>query len=162
MYLFIVSSHVILLKQSSRNTACSTHQAVGTNSLLYCHYTREQQGISSIMVQFSSVPQSCPTLCNPMDCSRPGLPVHHQLLEPTQTHVHWVGDAIQPCHPLLLSSSNFPSIRIFSNESALRIRWPNYWSFGFSISTSNEYSGLISFRIDQYSTCWNFTGWWIK
>ena len=92
MYLFIVSSHVILLKQSSRNTACSTHQAVGTNSLLYCHYTREQQGISSIMVQFSSVPQSCPTLCNPMDCSTPGLHIHHQLLEVFQTHVHWVGD----------------------------------------------------------------------
>ena len=97
----------------------------------------------------SSVAQSCLTLCNPMDCSTPGLLVHHQLLEFTQTHVHQVGDAIQPSHPLLpllLSPSIFLSIRIFSNESVLRIRWPKYWSVSFSISPSNEYSGLISFR----------------
>ena len=88
-----------------------------------------------------------------MDCSMPGLPVHHQLPEFTQTHVHWVGDAIQPSHPLLpllLLSSIFPSIRIFSNEMALPIRWPKYWSLSFSISPSNEYSGLISFRIDWF------------
>ena len=86
-----------------------------------------------------------------MDCSTPGLPVHHQLLEFTQTHVHRVGDAIQPSHPLLpllLPPSIFPSIRGFSNESVLHIRWPKYWSFSFSISPSNEYSGLISFRMD--------------
>ena len=102
------------------------------------------------LVQFSWVAQSCPTLCNPMDCSTPGLPVHHQLLEFTQTHVHWVGDAIQPSHPLssLSPAFNFPNIRFFSNESAFRIRWPKYWSFSFNISPSNEHSGLISFRMD--------------
>ena len=81
----------------------------------------------------------------------PGLPVHHQLPEFTQTHVHWVGDAIQPSHSLsslLLLPSIFPSIRVFSNESALHIRKPKCWSFSFSISPSNEYLGLISFRID--------------
>ena len=97
-------------------------------------------------VLFSSVAQSCPTLCDPKDCSTPGLPIHHQLLELTQTHVHRVGDAIQSSHPLSSPSpptSIFPSIRVFSNESALRIRWPKYWSFSFSISPSNEYSELI-------------------
>ena len=94
-----------------------------------------------------SVAQSCLTLCDPMDCSIPGSPVLHHLLELAQTHVHWGGDAIQPSHPLLLLPPIFPSIRVFSNESALRIRWPKYWSFSFSISPSNEYSGLISFRI---------------
>ena len=87
-----------------------------------------------------------------MDCSMPGLPVHHQLPKPTQTHVHCVSDAIQPSHPLssplLLLPSIFPSIRVFSNELALLIRWPKYWSFSFSISPFNEYSGLISFRVD--------------
>ena len=86
-----------------------------------------------------------------MDCSTPGFLVHYQLPELTQTHVHRVGDAIQPsilCYPLLLLPSIFPSIRVFSNESVLRIRWPGYWSFSFSISPSNEYSGLISFRMD--------------
>ena len=100
----------------------------------------------------SSVAQSCPVLCNTMNHSMPGLPVHYQLLESTQTHVHWVGDAIQPSHPLsspLLPPSIFPSSRVFSNESALRIRWPKYWSFSFNISLSNEHPRLISFRIDQ-------------
>ena len=83
-----------------------------------------------------------------MDCSTLGLPVRHQLLEFTQTHVHWVIDAIQPSHPLLLPPSIFPSLRVFSNESVLHIRWPKSWSFNFSISSSNEYSGLISFRMD--------------
>ena len=103
-----------------------------------------------IEYQFSSV-QSCPTLCNPMNHSTPGLPVYHQLPEFTQTHVHWVGDAIQPSHPrhpLLLLPPIPPSIRVFSNESALRMRWPEYWSFSFSISPSNEHPGLISFRMD--------------
>ena len=99
-------------------------------------------------VQFSSVTQSCPNLCNPMDCSTPGLPVHHQLLEFTQTHVRWVSDTNQPSHPLLLPPSIFPSIRVFSNESVLRIRWPKYWSFCFNISPSNEYSRLISFGMN--------------
>ena len=86
-----------------------------------------------------------------MDHSTPGLPVHHQLPEFTQTHVHRVSDAIQPSHPLLsllLLPSVFPSIRVFPSESALHIRWPKYWSFSFSISPSNEHSELISFRMD--------------
>ena len=86
-----------------------------------------------------------------MNLSTPGLPVHHQFPESTQTHVHWVGDAIQPSHPLsspLLLPSVFPSNRVFSNEWALHIKWPKYWSFSFSISPSSEYSGLISFRMD--------------
>ena len=101
--------------------------------------------------QFSSVVHLCPTLCHPMDCSMLGLPVHHQLPVFTQMHVHWIGDIIQPSKPLLfllLPPSIFPSIRVFSNESVLRIRWPKYWSFSFNISPSNEYSGLISFRMD--------------
>ena len=97
--------------------------------------------------QFSSVAQSCLTLCDSMDSSMPGFPIHYQLPEPAQTHVHWVGDAIQPPHPLS-TPSIFPSIRVFSNESVLLIRWPQYWSFSFSISPSNELSGLISFRMD--------------
>ena len=86
-----------------------------------------------------------------MNRSTPGLPVHHQLLESTQTHVHCVGDAIRPSYPLLSPSPpalNLSSIRVFSNESALRTRWPKYWSFSFKISPSNEYPGLISFRMD--------------
>ena len=98
--------------------------------------------------QFSSVTQLCPTLCNPMVHSTPGLPVHHQLPEFTQTHVHWVSDAIQPSH--LLSSPSSPALNlsqlgVFSNASALHIRWPKCWSFSFNIRPSNEHSGLISF-----------------
>ena len=96
--------------------------------------------------------QLCPTLCDPMNRSTPGLPVHHQLAEFTQTNVHQVSDAIQPSHPLLsllLPPSIFLSIRVFSSESVLCIRWPKYWSFSFSITPSNEYSGLTSFRIDR-------------
>ena len=92
----------------------------------------------------------CLTLCDPMDYSTPGLPVYHQLPELTQVQVHQVEDAIPPYHPLSSPSPptfNLPSIRVFSNESVLHIRWPKYWSFSFSISPSNEYSGLISFRI---------------
>ena len=88
-----------------------------------------------------------------MDCSMPGLPVYHQLLELAQTHVQGVSDAMQPshpCHPLFLPPSIFPSIRGFSHELVLRIRWPKYWRFSFSISPSNEYSGLISFRMDWF------------
>ena len=102
-------------------------------------------------LQFSSVAQSCPTLCDTMNRSTPGLPVHHQLLESTQTHVHqsvMPSNHLMLCHSLLLLPSIFPSIRVFSSESALRIRWPKYWSFSFNISPSNEYSGLISFRMD--------------
>ena len=102
------------------------------------------------VIQFHSVTQSCPTLCNPMDHSRPGFPVHHQFLELAQTHVHRVGDAIQPSHPLLSPSPlafHLSQHQSLSNESVLHIRWSKYWSFSFSISPSNEYSGLISSRI---------------
>ena len=90
----------------------------------------------------SSVAQLCPTLCGPMNCSIPGFPVHHQLPEFTQTHVHWVSDATQPSHPLSSPSPAliFPSIMVFASELALHIRWPKYWSFSLSISPSNEYS----------------------
>ena len=106
-----------------------------------------------IIVKFCycSVTQLCLTLHNPMDSSTPGFPVLHYLPEFAQTHVHWVDEAIQPSHPLfplLLLPSIFPSIRVFTTESALCIMWPKYWSFSFSISPSNEYSGLISFRMD--------------
>ena len=106
--------------------------------------------VCNLIIQFSSVAQSCPSLCDPMDCSRPGLPVHYQLSELAEMHVHQVGDAIQSSHPLSspsLPPSIFPSLWLFSIESVLCIRWPKYWSFSFSISPSNEYSGLISFRI---------------
>jgi len=94
--------------------------------------------------QFISVAQLCPTLCDPMNHSTPGLPVHHQLSESTQTQ----SNHLIFCHPLLLLPSIFPSIRVFSNESALRMRWPKYWSFSLSISPSSEHPGLISFRMD--------------
>ena len=95
-----------------------------------------------------SVAKSCLNLCDPLDCSTPGFPVHHQLLELTQTHVHWIGDPLILCCPLPLLPSIFPSIKVFSNESVLHIRWPKYWSFSFNISSSNEHSRLISFRMD--------------
>ena len=104
-------------------------------------------------VQFSSVAQSCPTLCNPKDCSTPGIPVLHQLQKLAQTHVHQVSDAIQPYHPLpspYLTAFNLSQpqglFKVF--KESVCIRWPMYWSFIFSISPSNEYSGLISFRMD--------------
>ena len=92
----------------------------------------------------------CLTLCHPMNCSTPGFPVNHQLLELTQTHVHRVGDAIQPSHPLLSPSPTFNLAQHqgLSNESVLLIRWPKYWSCSFKINPSNEYSGLISFWMD--------------
>ena len=106
---------------------------------------------TSFIIQFSSVAQLCPTLCNPMNCSKPGLPVHHQLPEFTQTYSI---ESVVPsshlilCHPFLLLPPIPPSIRVFSSESALRIRWPKYWSFSFSIIPSKEIPGLISFRMD--------------
>ena len=102
-------------------------------------------------VQFSSVTHSCPTLCDPLNRSMPGLLVHHRLSEFSQTHST---ELVMPssrlifCHHLLLLPPIPPSIRVFSSESVLRIRWPKYWSFSFSISHSNEYLGLISFRMD--------------
>ena len=101
--------------------------------------------------QFSSVAQLCPTLCDPMNRSTPGLLVHHHLPEFTQTHVHRVSDAIQPSHPLLSPSPPAPNPsqhQSLSSESTLRMRWPKYWSFSFSIIPSKEHPGLISFRMD--------------
>ena len=105
------------------------------------------------MISCCSVAQSCLTLCDPMDWSMPGFLVLYHLPELAQTHVHRVSDLtnhLVPCCPLLFLPSIFPSNRVFSNESALHIRWQKYWSFSFSISLSNEYSGLISFRMDWF------------
>ena len=115
---------------------------------------REKQFLMCLLsVQFSSVAQSCPILCDPMDCSMPGLPVQHQLsrslLNLMSIKSVMASSHLILCRPLLLLPSIFPSIRVFSNESALCIRWPKYWSCSFSISPSSEYSGLISFRIDS-------------
>ena len=139
-----------MIPNATAQTACTPQR----RSKIWC-VSGWGKDISSI-TQLSSVQFSCSVISDslrPTDCSTPGLPVHHQLPEFTQTHVHQVGDAIQPSHPLsslLLLPSIFPSIRVFSSESALHIRWPKHWSFRFSISPSNEYSGLISFRIDWF------------
>ena len=118
---------------------------------MHCRNNTNRSSLFHLLWSWTVV-QSRPRflLCSTMDCSAPGVPVLH-LLEPAQTHVHWVRDAIQPSRPLSSPSpSVFPSIRVFSNESALHIRWPKYWSFCFSISPSSEYSGLISFRINWF------------
>ena len=104
-----------------------------------------------VSVQFSSVAQSFLTCCDPVDWITPSLPIHHQLLELTQSYVHCVGDAIQPSHPLSSPSPptfNLAQHQVFSNKPVLPIRWPKYWRFSFSVSPSTEYSGLISFRMD--------------
>ena len=117
----------------------------------FCKFQNQKLAINTTSVQFRSVAKSCPTLCDPMDCSTPGLPVYHQLLELLKLMSI---ESVMPsnylilCCPLLLLPSNLPRIRVFSSESVLLIRWPKYWSFSFSISPFNEYSGLISFRID--------------
>ena len=110
-------------------------------------------GVFTFWTNFVVQSLSHSRLCDPTDGSTPGFPVLHHLLELAQTHVHLLSDVIQASHPLLTPfhlPSIFPSIRIFSNELALPIRWPKYWNFGFSISHSNENSGLISFRIDWF------------
>ena len=134
------------LLQGIFQTQASNQSLLHCRQILYhpSHQRRLKAGISS--VQFNSVTQSYPTLCDPMNCSTPGLPVHHQLPEFTQTHVHRVRDAIQPSHPL---SSPFPpariprSIKVFSNKSTLHMRWPKYWSFSFSIIPSIEIPDLL-------------------
>ena len=111
----------------------------------------EYSGLISFNVQFSSVIQSCLTLCNPMNCNTPGLPVHHQL--PKFAQLMSIGSVMPSshlilCRPLLLLPPILPSIRVFSNESTLHMRWPKYWSFSFSIVPSKEHPGLISIRMD--------------
>ena len=109
------------------------------------------QGPIFTFIQFSSLAQSCPTQCNPKNLSTPGLPVYHQLPEFPKL---MSTESVMPfnhlilCHLLLLLPSIFPSIRVFSNESVLRIRWPKYWSFSFNINPCNAHPGLISFRMD--------------
>ena len=129
----------------------TVHKQIYTHTDKTSESTQLKLLVNTHSVQFSSVAQSCLTLCDPMNHSTPGLPVHHKLPEFTQTHVYRVSDAIQPSHPLaplLLLPPIPPSIRVFSNELALRMRWPKYWSFSFSIIPSKEHPGLISFRMD--------------
>ena len=117
--------------------------------LWFCYFASQ----GSLFLSNCYVTQLCPTLWDPIDCSTPGFPVLHYLLEFAQVHVHWINDAIQPSHPLLLTSPpafKFSQYQVFSNELALCIRWPKYWSFSFSISPSSEYSGLISFMMDWF------------
>ena len=123
--------------------------------LMRVHKLRRLREVSDMLqklpVSCCSVAQSCPTLCDPMDYSTPGFPVlttSQSLLKLMSTEPVMPSNHLILCRPLLLLPSIFPSIRIFSNELALCIRWPKYWSFSFSISPSNEYSGLISFRMD--------------
>ena len=128
-----------------------THNSIHTGSTLMATLPSQIVSLKAITLemklqhmgfQFSSVAQSCLIVCDPMDCSTPGLPVHHQLMEFTQTHVHRVMMPSKQCilcRPLFLLPSIFHSIRVFSNESVLCIRWPRYWSFSFSISPSSEY-----------------------
>ena len=107
--------------------------------------------LDSITDMKVKVSQSCPTLCNPMDSSIPGFPVHHwSLFKLMSIESVMPSNYLILCHPLLLLPSIFPSISVFSNKPAPRIRWPKYWSYSFSISPSNEYSWLISFRIDWF------------
>ena len=119
----------------------------GKSTGVGCHYLLQYMKVESE----SEVAQSCPTLCDPMNCSTPGLPVHHQLPKFTQTHVHQIvmpSSHLILCRPLLLLPQIPPSIRVFSSESTLRMRWSKYWSFSFCIIPSKEIPGLISFRMD--------------
>ena len=112
---------------------------------------RNRPPVQFSSVQFSSVTQSCPTLCDPLDSSTPGLPVHHQLpnsLKLTSIESVMPSSHLILCCTLLLLPPIPPSIRVFSNESTLHLRWPKYWNFSFSIILSKETPGLISFRMD--------------
>ena len=141
------------------------HTCLHTRAGLHSqHPQKTRPGLTGIVSRCvsdcCSVTHSCLTLCDPKDCSTPGLPVHHQLSELAQTLFHWVGDAIQPSHPLSPPSPpafNLSSIRVFSNESVLHITWPKYWSFSYSIRTSSEYSGLISLQSKGHSRVFSST-----
>ena len=152
--------HLHLLSLSSPWTGASSKAWVKFAHLccsaLECGSRQDRQQPPTTVWQIGnsgSVAQSCLTLCDSMDCPMQGFPVHHQLLELVQTHVHQIGDAsnyLILCCPLLLLPSIISRIRVFSNESVLCIRWPKYWSSSFSISPSSEFSGLISFRMDWF------------
>ena len=142
---------------SSVHSTCSLHVCclqgplgLSLNSLSASDRRDQALGNASQFGSVSSVAWSCPTLCNPMNRSMPGLPVHHQLLELRVMFIESVmpSNPLILCRPLILLPSTFPSITVLSSESVLRIRWPKYWSFSFSISPSNEHPGLISFRMD--------------
>ena len=141
-----VSCTILLSDRSFAFTLLFIPESSATrpDPLLHSYYI---QNVSSCCCCL--VTQLCPTHCDPMDCSTPGFPVHHELLELTQTHVMPCNRLIL-CRPLLLLPSIFPSIRVFSSESVLCIRWPKYQDFSFSICPSNKYSGLISFGIDCF------------
>ena len=136
IYLFLIITNTLSLKGRCIHIAVYSYNVLIFNWCKVSHY---------ITICHCSVRKACMTLCNPMDCSIPGSSVLHCLPEFSQNHVHLI-----LCYSLLLLPSIFPSIRVFSNESALCIRWPKYWRFSFSISLSNENSGLVSFRIDWY------------
>ena len=136
---------IIIIKNNSEDLLYDTCCSKSSRALSYF-----PQHLISVSQSVSSVTQSCPTSCDPMDCGIPGFSVYRQLLELAQTHVYRVSDASNHlifCHPLLLPSI-FPNIRLFSSESVLCIRWPKYWSFSFSFRPCNQYSALISFRMD--------------
>ena len=146
---------LLLLSPFNCVRLCVTLRTAAHQAPRFMWFSRQvhRSGLPCLSHQFSSVTQLCSTLCSPMDCSTPGLIVHHQLPELTQTHVHWVGDVIQPSHPLLSPSPpalNLSQHQGLFNESALHIRWPKYWSFSFNISLSNEHPGLISFRMHWF------------
>ena len=148
----ILSDHVFLQikKKNEIMLFAATWMDLESVTLSAVSQTKKEKYCMEFL-QLSSVAQLCPAIYNHMGCSMPGLPVHHQLLELTQTHVHWVGDAIQPSYSLSSPSSpafNLSQHQGFSKESVIRNRWSKYCSFSFSISPSNEYSGLISFRIN--------------
>ena len=124
------------------------HSYVLQEKLGHCHWSKSGNARCCCCL----VAKSCSTICDPMDCHTPGFLVPHHLPEFAQVHVHWIGEAIQPSHPLSPSFpfTLLPSTRVFSNESAVHIRWPKHWCFSFNNSPSGEYSGLISFRIDCF------------
>ena len=134
----------ILYQLSHKGSPFICYHSVVHQALLSMEFSRQEYWSGSI----SSVAQSHQTLCDPMDCSTPGFPIHHQLDQLMSIELVMPSNHLILCCPLLLLTSVFPSVRVFSNESVLHIRWPKYWSFSFSISPSNEYSGLTSFRMD--------------
>ena len=148
----IVSNGALLIciTTLSPNTHFFSYSFVCICFLLSHPHTSDGEKVS---VQISSVTQSCSTLCNPMDCSTPGLLAvtnSQSLLKLMSIELVMPSNHLILCHPLLLLLSIVPSIRVFSSKSVLHIKWPKYWSFSFSICHSNEYSGLISFRIDWF------------